>query len=164
MLLFVMVTIVIMMISFILLDRTRMSILVSCLCTGLLLVIFSYILIWTKYGGTRPGIRFVLYLTPGIGRRFLYWPISAASLSILLNFGKSLFLCGCMLLTVYLCKPSRKITSVILSICSVLIPLFFYILLYPPVYELYWNTPFFRVNQVSIFNIMRTGRSEEHTS
>ena len=155
MLILIILVILIMMINFIYHTRTIMSVLFGSILIGLMIVIASFILIWTKYGGVGGGIEFILYLTPKIGQKLLYMPISAPDLSSCLIFGKSLFLGSSMITVVYLCQSLGKKLTFLLYAAAVVYAGLHFVLLYPPVYELYWANRFFIDNQVLIFNLIR---------
>lgn len=155
MLFFVMAVLAAMPVFYALQDRSRMALFVSGSYVGLIMVIFAYVLIWTKNGGIQSTAQFALFLLPALGRWLLYLPVSASGLSCLLLSGKSLFLCSSMLMAVYISQPLRRRLNLLLYGLSVCLPALNFILLSPKVYERYCQMDFFRYNQIAIFNVLR---------
>lgn len=155
MLLFIMAVLACMLVFYAIQDRSRMAVFVSGTYVGLILIIFAYILIWTKNGGIQSTAQFALYLTPAVGRWLMYLPISAAELSCLLLAGKSIFLCASMLAAVNISQPLWPRLNLLFYGLSCAIPLLNYLLLYPSVYDLYCQTDFFREHLLVVFNVIR---------
>ena len=136
-------------------ERGRLSLWAAGMHMGLVFVILAYAVIWIKNGGISREISYVLYFTDGMKREIQYYPISYGGLSKFLLFGKSLFLCSMMLLSVNLSDPSGRLKRTVLTAAGIGASLINYAALHPAVYEIYCVRPFFKENQASIFASVR---------
>lgn len=155
MLLLVMASLALLVVFYILQDHSRTALFICGAYTGLILLIFSYVLIWTKNGGTQATAQFALTLLPAVRVWLLYLPVSALQMSWMLLAGKSLFLCCAMLLAVSIRQMSRRWQNILLYGAAILLPALNLLLLNPQAYAYYCKTGFFCDNQTLIFNLIR---------
>ncbi len=155
MLLFICLALLVMAAACLAWERSRVSFLFAGLLCGLAVVLWAYVLIWTKYGGARESAAFMLYLTSALGRWLLYLPLSAPQLSQLLVGGKTAFLLCLMLLTLCLRQPERPRMRALSMALIVAASAAHALLLSPALYDRYSQTPFFQTYQVSIFHLIR---------
>jgi len=156
MLLLIMIALALLVLFYVLQDHSRTALFICGIYVGLILLIFSYILIWTKNGGIQATAQFALFLLPSARSWLLYLPISASQMSWLLLAGKSLFLCSAMLLAAYIRQSSSRGLNIMLYSIAILPPALNLLLLNPWVYSSYCGTDFFRANQTGIFNLIRS--------
>ena len=73
-------------------DRSRLGLLMAAVYISLFAVVISYILVWLKYGGIQPSIQYMLCFNGTIAEKLTYLPLSADVLSVLMSIGRSGFL------------------------------------------------------------------------
>lgn len=155
MLLLVIIALAVMALIFCLVDKSWLRLSVAGMYLALIIIIISYDLIWTKNGGIGESLRFVLALSEKMERSILYYPISAASLSKMLVFGKSLFLTNSLMTAAGIVPALRGKWRRIFGIIAGIEGIGNYIFLHPVVYDLYCHQPFFIEYQITIFNAIR---------
>lgn len=151
----VIMALAVMAVIFCVVDKSRLRLSVAGMYLALIIIISSYALIWSKNGGIGDSLKFVLAFSGSMERFMLYYPISAAALSKLLVFGKSLFLTSSLMTAAGIAPTLKARWKPVLGVTAGLEGLLNYILLHPSVYELYCRTPFFVEHQIAIFNWIR---------
>ena len=143
------------MIGIVFVERDKLSIWIAGMDIGLILVILAYTIIWIKNGGISRQISYVLYFSDGMKKVIQYFPISYPGLSKLLLFGKSLFLCFMMFVSIHIVEPIGSVKKVFLETIAVVVAIFNYGILHPNIYEWHCNMPFFKEHQSFFFHLVR---------
>ncbi len=151
----VIMALAVMAVIFCVVDKSRLRLWVAGMYLGLIIIISSYALIWSKNGGIGDSLKFVLAFSGGMERFLLYYPISAAALSELLVFGKSLFLTCSLMMAAGIAPALNVRWKPVFFVIAGVEGVGNYILLHPSVYELYCRKAFFVEHQIAIFNWIR---------
>ncbi len=155
MLFLIILVLLVTMVAIVFIERGRLAIWAAGMEAGLILVILAYAVIWIKNGGISRQISYILYFSDSMKRFFQYYPVSYAGLSKLLIFGKSLFLCCMMLLSINVLDTPGRLKRRLLAVTAVGVGALNYGMLHPSVYEWYCKTEIFQERQGDIFHVIR---------
>lgn len=135
-------------------DRSRLGLLMSSVYIFLFIVVISYILVWLKYGGIRPSVQYMLCFNGFIAGKLTYLPLSADVLSLLMSIGRSGFLFSFFSILLSFSDVGRSQEKLIRSVFFLITVLNFTVFT-PFCFSFLYTQDWFYFNQGTFFVIVR---------